>query len=179
MARQKNGTWEWVKALIIALLLAGVIRYFFFAPIVVDGESMMPTLHNKDRLIVNKIATPKRGDIIVFKATPTKDYIKRVIGLPGDEIMYKDDVLYVNGKQVKEPYLEPNKKITKDGNLTYDFTLEEITGKKRVPKGQLFVLGDNRRHSTDSRNIGTVPIDRVIGKASVRIWPISDIGVMK
>ncbi|MDN4073461.1 MULTISPECIES: signal peptidase I [Fictibacillus] len=179
MARQKKESWEWLKALAVALILAGAIRYFLFAPIVVDGESMMPTLHNRDRLVVNKMDKPERFDIVVFKATETKDYIKRVIGLPGDQIEYKNDTLYVNGKPLKEKYLDPYKKQTKDGNLTYDFTLYEVTGKQTVPKGKVFVLGDNRRHSSDSRNIGTVDMDDIVGKASIRFWPINDIGVVK
>ncbi|MDN4523441.1 signal peptidase I [Fictibacillus fluitans] len=179
MASQKKESWEWVKALVVALLLAGVVRYFLFAPIVVDGESMMPTLHNRDRLVVNKLDKPERFDIVVFKATETKDYIKRVIGLPGDTIEYKHDTLYVNGKPMNEKYLKPYKKQTKDGDLTYDFTLFEVTGKQTVPKGQVFVMGDNRRHSSDSRNIGTVDMDEIIGKATVRFWPLNDIGVVK
>ena len=87
MTKKKNELWEWIKALIIAVLLATVIRTFLFAPIVVDGSSMMPTLHNQDRMIVSKfsykIGEPKRFDIIVFHAPEGKDYIKRVIGLAG------------------------------------------------------------------------------------------------
>lgn len=178
MSRQKNETWEWMKALFIAIILAIVIRYFLFTPIIVDGQSMVPTLHNHNRMIVNKISykigKPERFDIIVFKATPTKDYIKRVIGLPGDHIAYKDDVLYVNGKPIAEPYLQ-NYKAQTDGLLTYDFTLEEVTGgRQQVPAGELFVLGDNRRYSKDSRIIGTVPMDKVIGKANVVYWPLND-----
>jgi signal peptidase I len=179
MARTKNETWEWIKALAAALLLAGIIRFFLFAPVVVDGQSMMPTLHNGDRLIVSKIGEPERFDIVVFHATEEKDYIKRVIGLPGDTIEYKNDTLYVNGKPVKEEYLEAYKKKTKDGNFTYDFTLLEVTAKQKVPKGELFVLGDNRRNSEDSRNIGTVDKDLVLGKATLRFWPFSDIGFLK
>jgi signal peptidase I len=183
MAEQKSQTWEWIKAILIAIGLAVVIRYFLFAPILVDGVSMMPTLHDQNRMIVNKIGykigKPKRFDIIVFKATEDKDYIKRVIGLPGDHIEYKNDVLYVNGKPYKEPYLDQYKKEVTDGPLTYDFTLEEITGEKTVPKGQLFVLGDNRRFSKDSRTIGTISMKEVIGKANIVYWPIEDIHIIK
>lgn len=181
MSRKKNETWEWIKALLVAVALAGIIRYFFFAPIVVDGQSMMPTLENQDRMIVNKInykiGEPERFDVVVFKATEDKDYIKRVIGLPGDHIEYKDDVLYINGKPVEEKYLEGAKK-TADGNLTYDFTLEELTGHQTVPEGELFVLGDNRRFSKDSRMIGTIPMDRIIGEAQIIYWPLKDIRFM-
>jgi signal peptidase I len=179
MASKKNETWEWIKALSAALLLAGIIRFFLFAPVVVDGQSMMPTLQNGDRLIVSKIGEPERFDIVVFHATEEKDYIKRVIGLPGDVIEYKNDSLYVNGNPVKEEYLKSYKEKTKDGNFTYDFTLMEVTGVQKVPEGQLFVLGDNRRNSEDSRNIGTVDQDLVLGKASLRFWPLSEIGFLK
>ena len=114
LAKKKNELWEWIKALVVAVLLAAVIRYFFFAPIVVDGLSMMPTLNDQDRMIVNKfsyqIGEPDRFDIIVFHAPENKDYIKRVIGLPGDTVEYKDDILYVNGKAYEEPYLDEYEK---------------------------------------------------------------------
>ena len=111
--KKKNETWEWIKALLIAFGLAAIIRIFLFTPIVVDGESMMPTLENGDRMIVNKIGytigKPDRFDIVVFHAPEQKDYIKRVIGLPGDEVEYRDDVLYINGKPIEEPYLDQYK----------------------------------------------------------------------
>lgn len=182
MSKSKNEVWEWIKALIIAVLLAGGIRYFLFAPIVVDGQSMMPTLEDNYRMIVNKIGykigKPERFDIIVFHATEEKDYIKRVIGLPGDYIEYKDDVLYINGEPIEEPYLDKYKKET-EGALTYDFTLEEVTGLEKVPEGQLFVLGDNRRFSKDSRIIGTIEMDQVLGKTNLVYWPPSDFKIIK
>lgn len=179
MAKEKSETWEWIKALIIAVLLALLIRYFFFTPIIVDGLSMEPTLHDHNRMIVNKLSykvgEPEHFDIVVFQATEDKDYIKRVIGLPGDHVAYKDDVLYVNGEPVDEPYLE-SAKAEVDGLLTYDFTLEEVTnGLTVVPEGELFVLGDNRRYSKDSRIIGTIPMEKIIGEAHVVYWPISDV----
>ncbi|WP_342044306.1 signal peptidase I [Bacillus sp. OTU530] len=183
MAKEKSQTWEWIKAIVVAVVLAAVIRHFLFAPILVDGVSMMPTLHNRDRMIVNKLGynlgEPKRFDIIVFRATEDKDYIKRVIGLPGDRIEYKNDVLYVNGKAYEEPYLETYKKQVTEGSLTYDFTLEEVTGARTVPKGQLFVMGDNRRFSKDSRTIGTISMDQVIGKANIVYWPIKDARIIE
>ncbi|MGJ7922410.1 signal peptidase I [Neobacillus sp. LXY-4] len=183
MTKKKNELWEWTKALVIAVVLAAIIRTFLFAPIVVDGLSMMPTLHNQDRMIVNKfsykIGEPERFDIIVFHAPEGKDYIKRVIGLPGDEIEYKDDILYVNGKAYEEPYLEEYKKAVIDGPLTEPFTLEEKIGKKKVPEGQLFVMGDNRRYSKDSRHIGTIPMEKVLGNTKILYWPVKDIQIVK
>ena len=111
--KEKNELWEWMKALLIAFGLAAIIRFFLFTPIVVDGESMMPTLENGDRMIVNKIGytvgKPDRFDIVVFHAPEQKNYIKRVIGLPGDHVEYKDDQLYINGKELEEPYLDQYK----------------------------------------------------------------------
>ncbi len=183
MVKKKNELWEWTKALLIAVALAAVIRYFLFAPIVVDGLSMMPTLQHQDRMIVNKlsynIGEPKRFDIIVFHAPEQKDYIKRVIGLPGDRIEYKDDTLYVNGKAYEEPYLAKYKKKV-EGPLTDPFTLEETpVGTETVPEGELFVMGDNRRFSKDSRHIGTISLDKIIGKTSIVYWPIKDAHIVK
>src|SRR5699024_585294 len=114
-----------------------------------------------------------RFDIVVFKATKEKDYIKRVIGLPGDRIEYKNDQLYINGKQYKEPYLDKEKKGISVGLLTQDFNIKTLpaTHSEVVPKGHYFVLGDNRRNSEDSRIIGFVSKDAIIGKASLVFWP--------
>ncbi len=180
---EKKDSWEWIRALVIAFILAGAVRYFIFAPIVVDGESMMPTLQDRDRMIVNKISynigDAERFDIVVFEAPEGKDYIKRVIGLPGDTVEYKEDTLYVNGEPIEEPYLESFKNDLLDGNLTYDFDLSGVTGQTTVPEGQLFVMGDNRQHSKDSRSIGFVPIEKVVGEANVVFWPLNDIQVME
>lgn len=176
MAEKKSELLEWVKILVIAAVLAGIIRYFFFTPIIVDGESMMPTLENRDRMIVNKfsyvIGEPKRFDIIVFKAPEEKDYIKRVIGLPGEHIEYKNDVLYVNGEPLDEPYLEEYKNALVGGTLTEPFSID-------VPEGHLFVMGDNRRYSKDSRHIGPIPMDKVLGKTNLIYWPIEEFRIIK
>jgi signal peptidase I len=180
-AKKKNEVWEWSKALLIAFGLAAIIRFFFFTPIVVDGESMMPTLEHGDRMIVNKIGynvgEPDRFDIVVFHAPEEKDYIKRIIGLPGDHLAYEDDQLYINGEPVDEPYLDAYKEgIT--GTLTEDFTLEEIIDQDTIPEGHVFVMGDNRRASKDSRMIGVVPLDEIIGSTSFVFWPMAEAGVV-
>jgi len=165
--KTKNETWEWMKALLIAFGLAAIIRIFLFTPIVVDGVSMMPTLEDGDRMIVNKIGytigNPHRFDIVVFHAPEQKDYIKRVIGLPGDEVAYQDDILYINGEPFEEPYLDEYKAELTDSPLTEDFTLEEKIQDQVIPEGHIFVLGDNRRKSKDSRHIGVVSVDEIIG----------------
>jgi signal peptidase I len=183
MTRQKSEAWEWIKALAIAVILAAAIRYFLFAPIVVDGLSMMPTLHDQNRMIVNKlsynIGEPERFDIVVFHAPEQKDYIKRVIGLPGDHVEYKNDTLYINGKPIEERYLKGAKAEIIDAPLTFDFELEELWGQKTVPEGHLFVMGDNRRYSKDSRSIGFVSMEEVIGETGVVYWPISEFRFVK
>ena len=179
LAKEKNEWWEWMKALLIAVGLAAIIRYFLFAPIVVDGLSMMPTLHNGDRMIVSKLGEPERFDIVVFHAPEEKDYIKRVIGLPGDKVEYKNDTLYINGKAINEEYLQEYKDQFSDGPLTEDFALKDIIDEETVPEGEIFVMGDNRRFSKDSRHIGTVSLDEVIGDTKVIYWPVKDIGFVK
>ncbi|WJY28757.1 MULTISPECIES: signal peptidase I [Sporosarcina] len=178
--KQKSETFEWMKALLIAFGIAAVIRLFLFTPIVVDGVSMMPTLKDGDKMIVNKISytvgKPDHFDIVVFHAPEQKDYIKRVIGLPGDEIEYVDDVLYINGEAQKEPYLDTYKEDLAGGTLTEDFTLEEKIHRQTVPEGHVFVMGDNRRMSNDSRHIGAISIDQIIGTTKFVFWPMKDIG---
>lgn len=179
MAEKKNEMYEWIKSIAGALLLAFLIRSFFFTPIVVDGESMNPTLQDQERMIVTKVGEPERFDIVVFHAPDGRDYIKRVIGLPGDRIEYKNDVLYINGKTYNEPYLEQYKSELTDGTLTYSFTLKETAvGSDTVPKDSLFVLGDNRRKSNDSRNIGAIPMEKVIGTTKVVFYPIKDMKIV-
>ena len=175
----KNEVWEWTKALVIALIVAMVVRYFLFTPIVVDGDSMTPTLKDGDRMIVNKIGSPDRFDIVVFHAPEGKDYIKRVIGIPGDTIEYKDDKLYINGKYYEEPYLDEKKAELTEGKLTQDFKLEEIDPTLEViPEGYYFVMGDNRRYSNDSRHIGVVSEKEFLGRTNIVFWPLNEIQIV-
>ena len=181
--KSKNESWEWIKALLIAFGLAALIRVFLFTPIVVDGISMMPTLEDGDRMIVNKIGytigEPDRFDIVVFHAPEQKDYIKRIIGLPGDTVEYRDDILYINGEPLEEPYLNQYKEAVADSPFTEDFTLEGKLNSEVVPKNHVFVLGDNRRKSKDSRHIGVVPIDEIIGNTKIVFWPLNDFGFVE
>ncbi len=167
---------DWLKAILIAVLIVAAVRHFLFANYIVNGESMMPTIEEGNRLIVNKIEvefrSPDRFDLIVFHANSEEDYIKRVIGLPGDRIEYENDQLYVNGEPVDEPYLDDYKKLLFDGQLTEDFTLLDKTGHSTVPEGHYFVLGDNRRHSYDSRHIGFISKNEIVGIVNLRYWPL-------
>ncbi|MGC4378075.1 signal peptidase I [Fictibacillus sp. Mic-4] len=181
--KKSSSLWDWIKAIAVALVIAFLIKSFLFQQYIVYGESMMPTIQDGNRLIINKISydisKPERFDVIVFHATPKEDYIKRIIGLPGDHIAYKNDQLYVNGKKIAEPYLDKYKKEAAPGKLTEDFTLEEVTGQKVVPQGKLFVMGDNRQKSEDSRIIGFVDMKQVVGEVNLRFWPFHEMQVMK
>ncbi|WP_042144868.1 signal peptidase I [Paucisalibacillus sp. EB02] len=172
MAKGKSEWLDWAKALLIAFGLAFLVRTFLFTPIIVDGPSMQPTLQDRDQMIVNKFTyrfdEPERFDIVVFHVNDQKDFIKRVIGLPGEHVAYKDNILYINGQPIEEKFFTENQMDIH----TNDFTLEEIKGNySTVPEGHVFVLGDNRTNSTDSRLLGPIPIDQIVGKASVIYWP--------
>jgi signal peptidase I len=175
----KKEVLEWLRAFAIGIIIIIFIRAFFFSNYVVEGESMMPTLQDGNKLVVNKIGFHvgelNRFDVIVFHANEEEDYVKRIIGLPGDKIEYKEDQLYINRKKVEEPYLEKYRKAALGGQLTGDFTLEEITGSEKVPKGSLFVLGDNRLGSWDSRHFGFISTDQVVGKVNLRYWPLDHV----
>ena len=186
LENKKESLLDWLKPILFAAVLVIGVRYFFVTPIAVQGASMMPTLEDGEILIVDKITSKitsfDRFDVIVFKATEEESYVKRIIGLPGDTIQYKDDVLYINGKKYDEPYLDEYKADLLDsGTLTEDFTLEDYLQQTVVPEGYLFVLGDNRRKSVDSRlpEVGFVPMDTVIGEARFVYWPFSSAGLIK
>lgn len=169
------------KSVILAIIIVTLLRQFVFTPTTVRGESMLPTLEDGNRVILSKMTTIDRFDEVVFHATDSSDnYVKRVIGLPGDTVEMKNDVLYINGKAYDEPYLEEYKMdLQEEERLTEDFTLKNLTSEHKVPKGQMFVLGDNRLYSKDSRIFGFVPMNRIIGEVKLRIWPIRDIGFAK
>ncbi|MEH6944786.1 signal peptidase I [Bacillus sp. JJ722] len=173
---------SWMKAILLAVGLVFICRQFLFTPITVSGPSMMPTFEDQNKVIVSKISEIERFDTIVFKSdlSESEYIIKRVIGLPGDTIEMKNDILYVNGKEYKEPYLQEHKSNLNQGaTLTEDFTLSEKTGKSVVPEGSYFVLGDNRQKSTDSRAFGFIEEDAVLGEVKLRFFPFDEIGFVK
>ncbi|MEJ9210442.1 signal peptidase I [Bacillus smithii] len=180
MSNPKSEWLSWIKSILFALIISFIIHTFLFSPYIVKGESMSPTLEEGNKLIVNKMKNIKRFDIVVFHAPDSDEvYVKRVIGLPGDTVEMKDDVLYINGAAYKEPYLNKLKKQYSYLNrFTGDFTLKEITGKEKVPDGKVFVLGDNRLRSNDSRRFGFIDEKDIIGSAVFRAWPLQKIGVM-
>lgn len=161
-----------IRIYLIIIVVILLIKTFVVAPIRVNGESMMGTLHHKDIMILDKMtyrfSTIKRFDIVVVKYK--EEYlIKRVIGLPGEKIEYKNNKLYVNGKIIKENFSHMK---------TSNFKLEDI-GSSKVPKNQYLVLGDNRVNSLDSRMIGFIKRSQISGKTSFTILPFSRFGSKK
>lgn len=161
------------KSIVIAIIAAFLIITFVFETVSVDGHSMDPTLNNKDRLIVEKVSyyfrAPKPGDIVVIKypANPKEKFIKRVIGVGGDRIKIQNNTLYVNDVPKDEPYI-----------LEHTMTdFDEVT----VPQNTVFVMGDNRNNSRDSRypDVGFVDYKMVVGRAAIRIYPFSRFGSLK
>jgi signal peptidase I len=146
---------------------------------------MQPNFETSERLIVNKIwysiREPKRGEVIVFHAEEGKDYIKRVIGLPGDTIKVEGDHVFVNGKQIEEPYIQEavdeKKKNGEIYNVGPDFP-NDMVPDGTVPEDSLFVMGDNRSNSRDGRDIGYVNYEKVIGRADVIFWPLNKISIV-
>lgn len=157
---------------LIVLLFVIILKAFFIAPIRVNGPSMKETLQDRDIMLLDKIsyqfAPIKRFDIVVIHLDE-EEIIKRVIGLPGEEIEYKNNKLYVNGKRIKENF--SHKK-------TADFDLSKLDQKK-VPKDTYFVLGDNRTDSLDSRILGFIPKNRIKGHAVFTLFPFSRWGAKK
>ncbi|WP_430787755.1 signal peptidase I [Virgibacillus flavescens] len=168
---------RFIPAVFLAIVVALVFKAFLFTSYVVDGKSMQPTLYDGNLMMVNKLVYElqdvNRMDIVVFHANKKEDYVKRAIGLPGDEVMYKDDKLYINGEYVKEDFLDSFKENSRNRPFTKDFTLLEVTGKTTVPEGKLFVMGDNRSNSLDSRSYGFVSEEQLVGKVDIKYWPIS------
>lgn len=165
---------SWIWPILIAVIIAVVVRQFLFAPVTVKGESMENTYHNNDRVIISKISKIKRFDVIVFESPVEDDhYIKRVIGLPGDHVKVENDVLYINDKIYEEAYEADHIKEYKQDelNFTENFTMEDVTGEKVVPEGQYFVLGDNRQNSSDSRDYGFIQESAVNGVVVFKFFP--------
>lgn len=197
---------EWIVCIVIAFVLALSIRYFFGTPTIVQQPSMYPTLKPNQRLILNRWARtikemPSRGDIITFEA-PTSDsytydandvrakysnnptsawgkfvyyvlesnkisYIKRVIALPGEHLQIKDGKVYINGEELEEKYLQPDVTTSIENCPFYDLI---------VPENCVFVMGDNRPKSTDSRKFGCIPLEKIESKVWIRFWPLNLFG---
>lgn len=166
---------SWVWPILIAIVIAFVVRQYLISPVTVKGESMEPTYHDNDRIMIWKPGSIDRDDVIVFQSPVEDDhYIKRVIGLPGDTVKVENEKLYVNDKEVKETYIEEAATTYEEevgDQYTVDFTMQEVTGEKTVPKDSYFVLGDNRPNSSDSRMYGFIKRDTIDGKVLFRYYP--------
>ncbi len=165
---------EWIVSLATAVIAVLLIRTFLFTIIKVDGPSMSDTLLDGDKLFVTvadmRADGPDRFDVVICKYPNRRDqYVKRVIGLPGDTISVKQGVLYVNGEAVEEPFLSDARTVRFDkGSNNF--------GPVEIGEGEYFVMGDNRDNSNDSRNVGVITDDMVIGKVRYIIWPLNRIG---
>lgn len=173
---------DWVVAILIAVVVAFVVREFIFTLVKVDGASMEPSLQHNDRLYVNRMFyTPKKGDVIIFEpaSDPGRPYVKRIIATEGDTI-YIDFVagkVYVNDEVIEEDYI---KEKTKNPG-TYVMNLMNTNSYSKdnpivIQPGYVFVMGDNRNNSTDSRHLGPVPVEEIMGNAVFRFWPLDEFG---
>ena len=159
---------------VVIVLVVILFRTFIATPVVVSGNSMDPTLKNGDVLILNKLDTEhSRYDIVVIDASINEKkerIVKRIIGLPGENVEYKNKSLYINGE----------KKFDQFKTKTDDFSLEDLYGIDEIPDGYYLVLGDNRRNSLDSRDyrVGLVKEEDIIGRPILRIWPLNKIGTI-
>lgn len=203
---------EWIYCIVIAVVLALLIRYYVGTPTIVKQSSMYPTFKQNERLILNRIyrtkkTVPQRGEVITFESpslsyvdpsnvdlnNPTAEYenehngwfskfvynvleigktsyIKRVIGLPGEHVQIKDGKVYINGKELEEKYLSENVVTESTDGAFTDLV---------VPEGTVFVMGDNRGASSDSRRFGCIPYDKIESKVCLRFWPLNRFGVIK
>ena len=209
-------TIEWILCIIIAIVLALLVRFFIGTPTIVQKTSMYPTLKSGERLWLNRWTRtikemPQRGDIITFEAPTTTfmpeeeidlnnpiakyeknpqgifnkfiyyvieankvSYIKRVIGLPGEYVEIKDGAVYINGEQLQEDYLQSGVVTDLQNGMSQGYFTNFI-----VPENCVFALGDNRTQSTDCREFGCIPLEKIEGKVAFRFWPLSKFGGVK
>jgi signal peptidase I len=190
-ANQLKELFEWIKAIALAIIITMLIRAFVFEPVKVVGSSMENTLHSGERLFIYKLGyyftPPERGDIIVletanmesslldkiplvnllFSFSGNVDYIKRVVGLPGEYVDIVDGSVFINNEKLDEPYAK---------GITYAKGMDLPV---RIPDNCYFVAGDNRENSRDSREIGFIPREKIKGKAVFRVWPFDSAGLLK
>ncbi len=158
---------------IVIVLVVVLLRTFIATPVIVSGSSMDPTLKDGQLLILNKLAHRfNRYDIVVIDVVinnKKERIVKRIIGLPGETVEYKNKKLYINGEKVRDDF----------SNITYDFSTAEL-GEKKIPKNHYLVLGDNRNDSVDSRDyrVGFINEDDIVGKPVFRLWPLNKIGIL-
>jgi len=169
---------DFLQSIVVVMAVLVMIYLFVISPQEINGQSMYPTFYNGEYILTNKVIYklrfPKRGDVVIFKSPRNKeiDYIKRVIGLPGERVKLDNGAFYIDGKKLDEPYI-PVENVLYGGSFLQDG--EETI----VPEGKYFVIGDNRPHSSDSREFGPVSLDDFIGMAFLRYWPFGRFGVVQ
>ncbi|HEY4362606.1 MAG TPA: signal peptidase I [Bryobacteraceae bacterium] len=164
----------WLRDLALSVLIAIIVILFLYQPVKVEGTSMQPGLINQERIFINKfvyrfgLADIGRGDTVVFwfPGDPTKSYIKRIIGVPGDTVEIRAGMVVVNGRQLSEPY------------VIEDYRDSVSMAARMIEPDHYFVLGDHRNSSNDSRNWGTVPRNDIYGKAVFVYWPLDRLGLL-
>jgi signal peptidase I len=160
----------WLRDLAIALGLAMLIVVFLYQPVKVEGTSMAPTISDQERIFINKFVYHfepiRRGDVVVFwyPLDPSKSFIKRVVGLPGETVTIQDGHVYIDGREIREPYVLPQ--------YLDDASYPPV----HVPEGEYYVMGDHRDSSNDSRVFGPVPRRYIYGKAVFAYWPVDRFG---
>ncbi|HBP51178.1 MAG: Signal peptidase I [Candidatus Shapirobacteria bacterium GW2011_GWE1_38_10] len=173
---------EFVQSIVLALSVFVLLYLFVAQPNQVKGSSMVPNFTDGEYLLTDKLSyqfsQPMRGDVVVFKAPATEacaedecEYIKRIIGLPGDRVMVENNKVYLNGQLLEQNFL-PDDYVTLPG----EFCQEGL--EVSVPEGQFLVFGDNRSHSRDSREFGPINKELILGKAFFKYWPISAMGLI-
>ncbi|MFK8794366.1 signal peptidase I [Planococcus plakortidis] len=162
----------WMKVLLLTAFIIFGVRHFLFEPVIVEGESMQPSYHENDKLVLSKATTITNFDTIVFFAPDGSRFIKRVIGVPGDHIQMASGEIILNGQPLDEPYL--------DGGGNDDFTAQsQLVSEFSVPPDCYYVLGDNRGNSTDSRMLGFIREQDVIGEVKFRFAPLRQFGFVE
>lgn len=177
----------WLSLPLISLLLVTSVQMLLYTPYRIPSESMLPTLEIGDRVIVNRqsysLGDIERGQVIVFEAPPElesrNDVIKRVVALPGETIRFIDGQVYIDNQRMLEPYVVAGS-TTRSSRLLpgCDVAAGSASIGCLVPEGHVFVLGDNREDSIDSRQYGPVPIDTIVGRAFVRVWPLTNLNLI-
>jgi len=168
---------ELVQVVVFAVSIFLFVYLLVLQPHKIKGQSMEPNFHDGQYLLTDKVSyrlgEPKRGDVVVFRAPPSysDEFIKRIVGLPGDTVKVEDGGVYLNGKKLEEEYI-PQEFLTRAGQFAQDG--KQIT----VPEGSYFVFGDNREHSLDSRGLGLIKKQYITGRAWVIYWPLSDSGTI-
>lgn len=168
---------DFLETIVVSLAIFAVVYIFLFQPHQVDGQSMVPNFHNGEYILTDKISyrihAPARGDVVVFHSPQDEkvDFIKRIIGVPGDLIKLVGGYAYLNGQKLNEPYINNPGEVLPGRFMREGMEVD-------VPAGQYLVMGDNRLHSSDSRDWGLITSNEIVGRAFFRYWPVAEFGIV-